>query len=198
MYVVYFRAYIILRAHATLSRGALLSFATFATFATLSACFWSKAFIHAFAVPFALLPFCLSCVPSLRSLRTFCRSFVLKRFQRSFYTVCRAVLSGLIVWRVYLHRLHRLARLNSLICGKFAVLGEYRGAPPKPKRREAQLRSHRNLYFLFPKIFFLKNPLSPSASCPFQCQKPVFLDPFRVCVPKKPPKSQNLLKETPF
>ena len=53
-----------------------------------------------------------------------------KRFQRSFQTVFQAVLSGLIVWRVYLYRLHRLARLNSLICGKIAVLGVGRGDYP--------------------------------------------------------------------
>ena len=53
-----------------------------------------------------------------------------KLFQRSFQTVFQAVLSGLIVWRVYLHRLHRLARLNSLICGKIAVLGVGRGDYP--------------------------------------------------------------------
>ena len=46
-----------------------------------------------------------------------------KRFQGSFQTVFRAVLGGLIVWRVHLHRLPYFVRLNSLICGKFADLG---------------------------------------------------------------------------
>ena len=43
-----------------------------------------------------------------------------KRLRGSFYSVFRAILSGLIVWRVHLHRLHRFVRLYSLICGKFA------------------------------------------------------------------------------
>ena len=183
MYVVYFRAYIILRAHATLRRGALLFLATFATFA---AWFLSKPLFM--LLPY-LLPFCPFSTFAAVCAVPFAVPFALKRFQRSFYAVFRAVLSGLIVWRVHLHRLHRFVRLNSLICGKFAVLGEYRGAPPKPKRREAQLRSHRILIFpkkFFPKIplvsflmpfeiFFLENSLSPSASClPFQCQNPLF------------------------
>ena len=147
MYVVYICAYIVLvcigiyihayesfYAVATFCRGALLFLATFATFATFATVFSSlqpfRSLLPRHALAFALLPFCLSCVPSLRSLRTFCRSFVLKRLQRSFQTVFQAVLSGLIVWRVYLYRLHRLARLNSLICGKIAVLGVGRGDYP--------------------------------------------------------------------
>lgn len=79
------------------------------------------------ALAFALLPFqhlcCRLCVP-------FAVPFALKRFQRSFYAVFRAVLSGLIVWRVHLHRLHRFVRLYSLILPYFAVCGGRGGTTP--------------------------------------------------------------------
>ena len=68
-----------------------------------------------------------------------CRTFAPKRFQGSFQTVFRAVLSGLFVRRVHLHRFARFARLYSLISGKFAVLrGRVGDPPPKERRCEAQ------------------------------------------------------------
>lgn len=111
---------------------------------------------------------------------TFCRTFVLKRLQRSFHTVLRRFLSGLIVCRIHLHRLHRFARLCGLICGKFAVLGVGVGLPPKGRRREAQLRSHRILKF--PKKFFLKNLLPPTL-----CLPKIFSGKFPLSVCVMPP-----------
>lgn len=167
MYVVYFRAYIILRAHVTLRRGALLFLATFATFA---AWFLSKPL-------FMLLPYLLPFCPfsTFAAVCAYLLPFLLlKRLQRSFYAVFKRFLSGLFV-HAYLCTVSPVSgACRALFEAKLPFLGEYRGAPPpKPKRREAQLRSHRNLYFLFPKIFFLENSLSPSASCPFHCQNPL-------------------------
>ena len=183
----------IIHALATFCRGALLFLATLAAVLIIAAVFdqlLPPGFIRwPFAPPYLYR----------RPRVPFAVPFALKRLQRSFHTVFKRFLSGLIVWRVYLHRLHRFVRLNSLICGKFAVLGEYRGAPPKPKRREAQLRSHRILYFFVPKNFFLENSLSPPSICPlFHAKIPLFLNLCHVCVPKKPSESLNLLKETPF
>ena len=56
------------------------------------------------AVPFALLP--VPCVPNACNVH--CIRFL-------------SGLSWLFVRRIYLHRLPRFMRLNSLICGKFAV-----------------------------------------------------------------------------
>ena len=122
--------------------------------------------------------------------------FALKRLQRSFYSVFRAVLSDPNFRRVLLYLLHRSSLSHGSKHGKNAVI-RGRGAP-WGAGRAARLTLRTIFYFLFPKIFFLENPLSPSASCPFQCQNPVFLVPLRVCVPKKPRRSPNLLKETPF
>lgn len=166
----------------------------------------AAAFIHAFV----LLPFHAFC----RLPGTFCHTFS-KRLQRSFYAVFRAVLS------VYSFRAY-ICTVCPISCGCMALFaanlpfcGGGGGVPPKGQRREAQLRSHRILYFLIPKkfflkksfasnpmpseIFFLENSLSPFASClPFTAKKPAFLVPLRVCVPTRPHKSPNLLKETPF
>lgn len=177
-YVGIFSCVPYLRACVTLRRGALLFLAYLgAVFHHCSRIFHGK---PSSLLPY-LLPFQSDCVPCPRG--HVCRTFAAKRLQRSFQTVFRAVLCGLIVWCVHLHRLPYFVRLCSLIYGKFAVLGEYRGAPPKPKRREAQLRSHRILYFLSPKKFFLKNllPLAPcllkffSENFPLpSCQNPLF------------------------
>ena len=53
---------------------------------------------------------------------TFCRTFCLKR---STFIPCgfKRFFKRVICSCVYLHRLHRLSRLYSLICGQFAVLG---------------------------------------------------------------------------
>lgn len=186
---------------ATLSRSALLFLAYLCSlcsrFSSLQpfhvSCFMICLFAGLFAVPFTPLylyrrPPGAFAVPLRLNVCNVHFIRFLEPFKRLFLSC------------VHLHSLHRLHRLYSLICGKFAVLGEYRGAPPKSKRREAQLRSHRILYFLFPKkIFFLENSLSPFASCfPFQCQTPVFLAPLRICVPTRPRINPNLLKETPF
>ena len=131
MYVVYICAYIVLvcigiyihayesfYAVATFCRGALLFLATFATFAAVF-------IIAAVSITFAAscVGFWLFAPPCLyrRPRVPFAVPFALKRLQRSFYSVFRAVLSGLIVWRVHLHSLHHLSRLYSLICGKIAV-----------------------------------------------------------------------------
>ena len=110
-----------------LQRFAVARFCSFATFAAVF-------IIAAVSITFAAscVGFWLFAPPYLyrRPRVPFAVPFALKRLQRSFQTVFQAVLSGLIVWRVYLYRLHRLARLNSLICGKIAVLGVGRGDYP--------------------------------------------------------------------
>lgn len=81
------------------------------------------AFSHAFC-PFALsylLPFTV-----VRFLPYVCPQTVSRFIAYGFL----GVLSGLFVCRIYLHRLPYFVRLCSLISGKFAVLGEYRGGVP--------------------------------------------------------------------
>ena len=156
-----------------------------------------------YLLPFFLLPFQSDCVPC--SCGHVCRTFA-QTVPRFISNGFKTVFKRSFVWRIYLHRLTRFVRLYSLICGKFAVLRGRGGAPPKPKRREAQLRSRRILYFLNPKKFFLKNLVPPipcllkffSENFLFYCQNSLFLKLRHVCVPKKPHRSPNLLKETPF
>ena len=100
---------------ATLRRGALLFLCNLC-----SRFHHCSRFDHFCRVMRWLLAFCTS-IPLQAFLCTFCRTFCPQRLQRSFYAVFRAVLSGLIVWRVHLHSLHHLSRLYSLICGKIAV-----------------------------------------------------------------------------
>ena len=103
---------------ATLRRGALLFLCNLCNPYSM---FLIKSLYSCFCRTFCPFALCLSCVPSLRSLRTFCRTFCPQTFSTFILCGFRAVLSGLIVWRVHLHRLHRLSRLYSLICGKIAV-----------------------------------------------------------------------------
>ena len=160
------------------------SFATFAavfiiaavsiTFAASCVGFWL------FAPPYLYRRFC---VP-------FAVPFALKRLQRSFYSVFRAVLSDPNFRRVLLYLLHRSSLSHGSKHGKNAVI-RGRGAP-WGAGRAARLTLRTIFYFLFPKIFFLENSLSPSASClPFQCQNPSFMVPFLVCVPTRPRRSPN-------
>ena len=147
--------------------------------------FFHQKTVFAFAVPlqpfrslFARypLPFAVPLQPNacnVHSMR------FLSRFRRLFVSC------------VHLHRLPYFVRLYSPILPYFAVLcGVWVGLPPKPKRREAQLRSRRILYFLNPKkfflknllpltpcllkIFFLENSLSPPTSCSLSCQNSPF------------------------
>ena len=158
MYVVYFRAYIILRAHATLRRGALLFLATFATFA---AWFLSKPL-------FMLLPYLLPFCPfsTFAAVCAYLLPFLLlKRLQRSFYSVFRAVLSDPNFRRVLLYLLHRSILSHGSKHGKNAVI-RGRGAP-WGAGRAVRLTLRTIFYFLFPKFFFLENPLSPQCQTPF-------------------------------
>lgn len=71
--------------------------------------------------------------------------------------------------------LKRFVRLHSLVLPYFAVLcGVWGGETPKGKGREAQLRSHRILYFLFPKFFSGKFPLSSLFMLSLSCQNSPF------------------------
>ena len=108
------------------------------------------------------------------------------------------------------------ALFRALIQPYFALFCRFRGrqgAPPlRPAARGAtevaqnfeiseKIFSEKSLasYPMPFEIFFLENSLSPFASClPFQCQNPAFMVPFLVCVPTRPHRSLNLLKETPF
>ena len=104
-----------------------------------------------------LLAFCTS-IPLQAFLCTFCRTFCPQRLQRSFYTVCRAVLSDPNFRRVLLYLLHRSSLSHGSKHGKNAVI-RGRGAP-WGAGRAARLTLRTIFYFLFPKFFSGKSPLS--------------------------------------
>lgn len=126
----------------TLSRGALLFLATLCSLC--STFFLIKPLFMLFCRTFAryLLPFLsvMRFLPYLCSRFAFCRSFAPNACNVHFMRFLSGFKRVNCVARTF-HRLPYFVRLYSLICGKFAVLeGVGVGLPPKPKRREAQLR----------------------------------------------------------
>ena len=193
MYVVYFRAYIIFACTCNIEpRRAFVP----CNLRNLYSMFFDQNLYSCFfAVPFALslLPF----VRSLHSCVPFCRTFGLKLLQGSFYAVFRAVLSDPNFRRVLLYLLHRSSLSHGSKHGKNAVI-RGRGGPLGRGARGATDSPHNFLFFV-PKNFFSgKFPLSSRFMPHFNAKIPFPLNPLRVCVPKKPRRSPNLLKETPF
>ena len=119
-----------------------------------------------------------------------------KRFQRSFYAVFRAVLSDPNFRRVLLYLLHRSSLSHGSKHGKTPLYG---GGGPLGRGARGATDSPHNFLFFVPKNFFSgKFPLSSRFMPHFNAKIPFPLNPLRVCVPKKPRRSPNLLKETPF
>ena len=136
----------------TLGRGTLYSLATFAavfiiaavsiTFAASCVGFWL------FAPPYLYRRFC---VP-------FAVPFALKRLQRSFYSVFRAVLSDPNFRRVLLYLLHRSSLSHGSKHGKTPLYG---GGGPLGRGARGATDSPHNFLFFVPKNFFSgKFPLS--------------------------------------